>query len=84
MTVTVVSAEGVWIEVSTQHKKLLLDTFYQSPSSPSNTLVTIENSIGLAFDILITGDVNLDVLKPNSLYIIRILCQYHGLEQLIH
>ena len=37
--------EGIWIKVSTQHKKLLSDTFYRSPSSSfGNTLVTIENN----------------------------------------
>ena len=83
--------EGIWIEMSTQHKKVLLCTFYPSPNFPSNTLVTIENSIGLAFDtniedILITGDFNLDVPKPNTFNKIRNLCQNYGLEklQLVH
>ena len=61
------NTEGIWIEVSIQHKKLLLGTFHRSHNPPSNTVVRIENSIGLAFDtniegILITGDFNLDVL----------------------
>ena len=69
-------------------KKLLIGTFYRSPSSSNDALIAIENSIGLAndtniHDILITGDFNLDIPNPNTWSKINNLFQYFGLEQLI-
>ena len=56
--------ECLWIEVTLNHKKLLIGTFYRPPNSPASTLSSIETSIGLAYDtnindILIVGDFKL-------------------------
>ena len=60
--------EGIWIEITVHHRKFLLGTFYRPPNSPAQTLSSIEDSIGLAFDsnindVFTTGDINLDTLK---------------------
>ena len=72
------NTECIVVEIFVDHKKLLIGTFYRS--------IAIKNSIGLAndtniHDILITGDFNLDILKPNTWSKINNLCQYFGLEQ---
>ena len=82
------NTECIWVEIFVDHKKLLIGTFYRSPNSSNDALIAIENSIGLAndtniHDILITGDFNLDIFKPNTWSKINNLCQYFGLEQLI-
>ena len=82
------NTECIWVEIFVDHKKPLIDTFYRSPNSSNDELIAIENSIGLANDtniqyILITGDFNLDIFKPNTWSKINNLCQYFGLEQLI-
>ena len=66
------NTEWIWVEIFVDHKKLLIGTFYRSPNSTNDALIAIVNSIGLAndtniHDILITGDFNLDILKPNFL-----------------
>ena len=76
------------MEIFVDHKKLLIGTFYCSPNSSNDALIAIENSVGLAndtniHDILITGDFNLDIFKPNTWSKINNLCQYFGFEQLI-
>ena len=75
------NTECIWVELFVGHKKLLIGTFYRSPNSTNDALIAIENSIGLAndtniHDILITGDFNLDILKPNTWSKINNLCQY--------
>ena len=81
------NTECIWVEELVDYKKLLIGTFYCSPSSSNDTFIAIENSIRLANDtnipdILITGDFNLDILKPNTWSKINNLCQYFGIEQL--
>ncbi|MEW8548237.1 MAG: endonuclease/exonuclease/phosphatase family protein, partial [Candidatus Thiodiazotropha sp.] len=81
--------ECLWIEVSCNRNKLLIGTFYRPPNSPTSTLESIENSIGLAYDtninnILITGDFNLDTLKPASSRKVETLCQQFNLHNLIN
>ena len=78
----------IWLEIFVDHNKLLIGTFYRSPNSSNDALIAVKNSIGLAndtniYDILITGDFNLDIFKPNTWSKINNLCQYVGLEQLI-
>lgn len=78
--------ECIWVEVLVQQHKILIGTFYRPPNSTNEVLSTIENSIGLAVDtniqnILITGDFNFDMAKPNKK--ILDLFQYFGLENLI-
>ena len=79
------NTECIWVEIVVDHKRLLIGTFFRSPSSSNDALIAIENPIGLAYDtnihyILITGDFNLDILKPNTWSKIDNLCQYFGLE----
>ena len=55
--------ECLWIEICTKHWKFLLGTFYRSPNSPPGSMLSIETSIGLAFDTTINdvidvGDFN--------------------------
>ena len=81
--------ECLWIEVSSNRNKLLIGTFYRPPNSPSSTLESIENSIGLAYEtnidnILIVGDFNLDTLKSVSSRKIQSLCQHFNLHNLIN
>ena len=60
--------ECIWIEITVHHRKFLLGTFYRPRNSPAQTLSSIEDSIGLAFDsnindVFITCNFNLDTLK---------------------
>ena len=76
--------ECVWIEVSFNHRKLLIGTFYRPPNSPASALSSIETSIGLAHDtnikaIFITGDFNLAILKQGPKRKIENLCQQFNL-----
>ena len=59
------------MEIFVGNKNLLIGTFYRSPNSSNDALIAIEKSIGCAndtniHDILITGDFNVDILKPNT------------------
>ncbi|MES9883416.1 MAG: reverse transcriptase family protein [Sedimenticola sp.] len=80
--------ECIWIELRIHGKRLLLGTFYRPPNSPAVTLSSIENSIGLAVDtgvsdIVITGDLNLDMLKQPSASKINSIAQQYNLTQAI-
>ena len=62
--------------------------FYRPLSSPAQTLSSIEDSIGLAFDskindVFITGDLNLDTLKNTSSQKISAICQQFSVTQMI-
>lgn len=72
----------------TYGKKILIGTFYRPPNSTNEILTSIENSIGLAVDtniqdILITGNLNLDVLTQNSNRKVSDICLYFGLSNII-
>ena len=61
--------ESIWIEVANKHKRILFGVFYRPPNSDANYNLDIENSLYLAFDtdifdIVVTGDLNLNVLNP--------------------
>ena len=80
--------ECVWIEINTRNKKLLIGTFYRPPNSSNATFAAIEDSIGLAsytiaYDILITGDFNINMADNRSSRKINDLCQEYGLSQLV-
>lgn len=80
--------ECIWLEITIQHRKLLIGTFYRPPNSTNEILTSIENSIGLAYDtnihnVLVTGDFNFDMLKDNPSSKVLNICQYFGLENLI-
>ena len=81
--------EGIWVEVNFHNRKFLLGTFYRPPDAPAQTLSDIESSFNLAMDsnikdVFITGDFNLDTLKPTTNHKITNLCQYFNLFQLIN
>ena len=40
--------ECIWLEITIQHRKLLIGTFYRPPNFTNEILTSIENSIGLA------------------------------------
>ena len=42
--------ECIWLEITIQHRKLLIGTFYRPLNSTNEILTSIENSIGLAYD----------------------------------
>ena len=78
-------AECIWVEITIQHRKLLIGTLYRPPESKNEILLSIEDSIGLARDtnihnILVTGDFNFDMLKDNSQKKVNNICQYFGLD----
>ena len=66
-----VNTECLWIEVYVKTKKVLIGTFYRPPNSAPVVFSDIENSVGLATDtgieeIVVTGDLNLNMLNPHS------------------
>ncbi len=80
--------ECIWLEISIHNKPLLIGTFYRPPNSLPGVLSTIENSIGLAVDtgiadIVITGDLNLDILKQSSYNKIHSIEQQYNISQII-
>ena len=80
--------ECIWIKITFHHRKFLLGTFYRPPNSLAQTLSSIKDSIGLAFDsninnVFITGDFNLDTLKNTSNQNISAICQQFSVTQMI-
>ena len=63
--------ESIWIELVNNHKHILFCLFYRPPNSDANYYTNIENSLALDVDtgltdIIITGDVNLNLLNPQT------------------
>ena len=84
-----VGVECLWIELNLKHKKLLLGLFYRPPSSDSAYFSSIEDSIYLAVDtgtkdIVITGDLNYNVLNIQASSKIKSLCEQFSLVQTIN
>ena len=80
--------ECIWIKITVHHRKFLLGTFYRPPNFPAQTLSSVEDSIGLAFDSnindeFITGDFNLDTLKNTSNQNISAICQQFSVTKMI-
>ena len=80
--------ECLWLEVSLKNRHFLFGTFYRPPNSPAVTLTRIEESIGLAVDtnvddIIVTGDFNYDMLKPQSSSKINSVCLRYGLSSVV-
>ncbi len=80
--------ECLWVELRLKRKRVLLGTFYRPPNSSPLVLGNIETSIGLALDtnikdIIITGDLNLDMLKQNTRLKVDSISQQYGLSQII-
>ena len=72
-----------------KNKKLLIGTNHRPPTASPIVLSDIENSIGLATDtgvedIVVTGDLNLNMLNQHSWMKITDLCQTYNLTQLIN
>ena len=65
------NAECVWIEMRIKHNPVLFGIFYKPPNSDISILNDKEALTDRAIDtgikiIIITGDNNLDYLKPNT------------------
>ena len=81
--------ESIWIEVANRHKHILFGLFYRPPNSDINYYLDIENSLHLAFDtdisdIIITGDLNLNILSPLTSRKIEAICSQFSLHQSIN
>lgn len=79
--------EALWVEITIQHKKLLIGGIYRPPDSNNHYWQLMEQSIDLAFsqtcdNVLLTGDFNLNLLNSQSNKINRLLNSYNA-EQLI-
>ena len=63
------SIENIWVEIQSTKNKYLLGLFYRPPESISDYWNEFENVIEKAseenLDIIITGDLNYDILKAN-------------------
>jgi hypothetical protein len=63
------SFECIWLEIKLNNKKYLYGTFYIPPTSDLQTWRNIEHSIDLAlnynYDIILTGDFNINQLNNN-------------------
>ena len=84
-----VNIECVWIEIIVKNKKLLIGTFYRPPTASPVVLSDKENSIGLATDtgvedLVVTGDLNLNMLNQHPRMKITDLCKTYNLTQLIN
>ena len=84
-----VNIECVWIEIIVKNKKLLTGTFYRPPTASPVVLSDIENSFGFATDtgiedIVVTGDLNLNMLNQRWRMKITDLCKTYKLTQLIN
>ena len=80
--------ESIWIEVANKHKRILFGVFYRPPNSDANYNLDIENSLYLAVDtdicdIVVTGDLNLNVLNPLTSRKINSFCTQFSLYQTI-
>ena len=63
--------EGLWLEVNIKTKTILVGGFYRPPNSNADYLNLIKESIDRAcstsiIDIIITGDFNYDISKPQN------------------
>ena len=78
--------ESIRIEVANKHKRILFGVFYRPPNSDANYNLDIENSLYLAVDtdisdIVVTGDLNLNVLNPLTSRKIDSFCTQFSLYQ---
>ena len=74
--------------MSIKHNLVLIGTFYKPSNSNISIINDIEASIDLAIDtgiktIIITGDFNLDYLKPNTCKKIDDICNKYSMTQII-
>ena len=77
--------ECVSVEVLIKKKRVLIGTFYRPQNSNEPVLCGMETSIALAYysgirDIIIMGDFNIDLSKPNTLRKNDICNQYSSFQ----
>ena len=80
--------ECLWIEICTKHRKFLLGAFYRPSNSSPGSMLSIETSIGLAFDttindVIVVSNFNLDMQKLTSSRKIETFCQMYNLFNII-
>ena len=81
--------ECIWIEVANNNKRILFGLFYRPPNSSASYFSDIEDSVALAVDtgisdIIITGDLNVNFLTPQTRRKIDSLCIQFMLYQSIN
>ena len=80
--------ECMWIEIQLKHTRILFGLFYRPPNSDMTYYYSTEDSISLAMDtqinnIIITGDLNLDMLSHQIARKVSELCEQFSLLQTI-
>ena len=83
-----VGIECIWTEIILRNKHILFGVFYRPPNSSIMYHSTIEDSVHLAIDrgisdIVITGDLNYNVLSDQPTRKKSSLCQQFSLHQCI-
>ena len=81
--------ECIWIEVANNNKRILFGLFYRPPNSSASYFSDIEDSVALAVDtglsdIIITDDLNVNFLTPQTTRKIDSLCIQFMLYQSIN
>ena len=80
--------KNIWIELSFKHKRVLFSLFYRPPNPDQLYYNSLEDSIHLAVDtgiddVIITGDLNLNMSNPQSACKIQSLSEQFSLCQCI-
>ena len=81
--------ECIWIEVANNNKRILFGLLYRPPNSNASYFSDIEDSVALAVDtgisdIIITGDLNVNFLTPQTRRKIDSLCTQFMLYQSVN
>ena len=71
--------ENIWIELANNHKRVLFGVFYVPSNSDANYFSNIEDSLALPVDtgisdVIVTGDLNLNMLNVRTSRKIESLC----------
>ncbi len=87
LDLSIIGIESVWLELSTNQRKLIIGGIYRPPDASNNHWVLLEESIDRAFNqscenIIIAGDFNMNVQHSNTNKISRLITSYNA-EQLI-
>ena len=82
------NVECIWIVIQLKHTRMLFGLFYRPPSSDMAYFSSIEDSILLALDtqinnIIVPGDLNLDMLSHQTARKVSELCEQFSLYQTI-
>ena len=85
--------ENIWIELANNHKRVLFGVFYRPPNSDATYFSNIEDSLALAVDtdmadVIVTGDLNLNMLNIRTSRKIESLCIqfsfYQSIDEPMH